>query len=406
MTPGGGIPRELTALTRPALLAAAVGAGLLIVGFLIPPFHAQVFRAYLFAWLFILGLSTGSLAILMLNHLVPGEWGWLLRRMAEAAAMNLPIVALLFVPVLLGLGHLFPWADAHAVASDRVLQHKAAYLNKGFFLARAAIYFAVWIALAFVLRHLSLENDRTGERRPLRRAQRVSAAGVVLYVITMSFAAVDWVLSRDAHWFSTILGLLVVVSQAAAGMAFLVFMGTRVSGRDPLAPVIEPKHLNDWGNLLLTLVILWAYMSFAQMLIIWMGNLREDVSWYVQRGLSPGHANWWRWLALLLVVFHFFVPFFILLSRDNKRRARTLHAVAALLLVMRVLDVYWWVAPTSGHGSTSPGKVSWFDVPAMLALVGIWLAAWVWHLSGKSLLARGAPEDEQAPGADRGVAHA
>ena len=415
MTPAGGIPRQITRLQRPALLAAVVGLALMLLGALIPAFRDDFFRAYLFAWLFVLGLSLGALGVVMLNHLVPGEWGWLVRRMGEAAAMNIVIVAILFLPLLAGLGYLFPWANADVVASDPVLRHKAAYLNRTFFVVRAVIYFATWIGLALLVRHYSLENDRTGEPRPLRRATRASAVGVVLYVVTMSFAALDWILSRDAHWFSTIIGLVTVVGQAATGMSFLVLMGTIVADRDPLAPVVEPKHLNDWGNLLLTLVILWAYMSFAQFLIIWMGNTREDTSHYAQRGLSPGFENAWRWLALALVVFHFFVPFFILLSRENKRRARVLRNVAAWLLVMRVLDVYWWVAPTDPNAHGGPGRPSWMDLPALLLLVGVWLATWVWQLQGKPLLARGAPERVGADvhghgdargGGDRQVAHA
>jgi hypothetical protein len=410
MTPAGTIPREILRLQRPALLAALAGAVLLVVGlFSTGP---QFFRAYLFAWMFCLGLSLGSLAMVMLSHLVNGDFAWLIRRFAEAAAMNLLLVGVLFIPILFGLKYLFPWADEHLVRADKIMQHRAGYMNPTWFTLRYVLYFVIWIGLAWMLRVWSLGYDRKGDIALLRAAQRVSAPGLLLYVVTVTLAAVDWILSRDPHWYSQIIGLLTVVGQAAAAMALLTYVVCKVAGREPISRYIEPRHLNDLGNLLLTLVILWAYMSFAQFLIIWMGNSKEDIGWYAQRGM--GYApNGWRWLGLFLIVFHFFVPFFILLGRDNKRQAQTLGAIAGWLFLMRILDVYWWVAPAGWfpvphpHGAAPVehevivGKMSWLDVPALLALVGIWMTLFVQNLKGKPLLARGGPEpvDERAAAA-------
>ena len=418
MTPAGSIPREILAIQRPAALAAAAGVIVLLIGMPIigtPAF----FRAYLFAWMFCLGLSLGSLAVVMLSHLINGEFMWLVRRFAESAAMNLVLVAILFVPILFGLKYLFPWADEHWVGSDKIMTHRGGYMNPTWFTMRAVIYFVIWIGLAVLLRTWSLAYERGGgDVNHLRSLQRVSAPGLLLYVITVTLAVVDWVLSRDPHWYSHIIGLLTVVGQAGAAVSLLTYLVCKIAGREPVSRYLEPKHLNDLGNLLLTLVILWAYMSFAQLLIIWMGNSKEDIGWYAQRGMGLA-PNGWRWLGLFLIVFHFFVPFLILLGRDNKRQAVTLGRIAAWLLVMRVLDVYWWVAPagwfdpthaargSGAHGEHEilVGHVSWLDVPALFGLVGLWMTLFVQNLKGKPLLARGGPEpiDERAA---HGHAHA
>ncbi|CAN5569624.1 hypothetical protein BH09PLA1_BH09PLA1_04740 [soil metagenome] len=382
MTPTGAIPREIIRLRRPALIAALAGTVLMLVWLTFS--REQFFRGYLVAWMFVLGISLGSLAIVMLSHLVGGEWSWLVRRLGEAAACNLIATAVLFIPILFGLPYLFPWADPHQVALTPILQHKALYLNKTWFLIRAIIYFAIWISLALSLRRLSRQHDRTADNMPLARAQRISAAGLVLIVITMTLASVDWILSRDPHWFSTVIGLLVVVGQAASGMAFLVFMLMRIAGRDPIVPVLERKHMIDLGNLLLTLVILWAYLSFAQFLIIWMGNTKEDINFYVERGMGVV-SNGWKWLALLLIVFHFFVPFFILLSRDSKMRERVLLTIAALLLAMRWLDLVWMITPTGHRNFTG------VELCATLAIGGIWLMTFIGQLEGIPLLPIHAP---------------
>ncbi|MGH7176035.1 MAG: hypothetical protein ACREJC_01525, partial [Tepidisphaeraceae bacterium] len=257
------------------------------------------------------------------------------------------------------------------------------------FVLRAATYFFVWLLLAFVLRRWSHENDQTGALAPMRRARAVSALGLVLYILTMTLAAVDWILSRDAHWFSTVIGLMIVIGQAASGLCLLILMVTLLSVREPLADAVRPAHFIDLGNLLLTLVILWAYVSFSQFLVIWMGNLKDDVSWYTQRGLGAP-ANGWRWIALLLIVFHFFVPFLLLLSRNKKRHARTLAMIAGGVLLMRALDVYWMIAPGVVDPAHHPGAthVSWLDPVALVGVGGVWMALFLWQLQNRPLLAR------------------
>jgi hypothetical protein len=300
----------------------------------------------------------------------------------------------LFIPIIFGRTHLFPWAHEEWVRTDHVLQHRAPYMNVTFFTIRAMIYFAIWIGVALSLRSLSLGYDRTGDVAYLRRAQRISAVGLVLYILTMTLAAVDWIMTRDPHWFSHAIGFIVVIGQAAAGMAFVTLLVTRVAGRDPIAPVMEARILNDLGNLLLTLVILFTYVSFAQLLVLWMGNIRDDVSFFVDRGFNPTRPNPWRWVAALIILFHFFLPFFILLGRENKRRATTLGAIAMLLLFMRIIDVYFWIAPTGLHAPNveyAPGTPTWLDIPAVLAIGGVWLVLYVWNLEGKALLPRTVP---------------
>jgi hypothetical protein len=396
MTPAGAIPRELTRLQRPALLAAAAGIVLMLVWLSFS--REQFFRGYLVAWLFVLSISLGSLAIVMLCHLTGGDWSWLVRRLGEAAATNLVVCAILFIPLLFGLKYLYPWANPELVRTIPVLRHKSLWSNPPWFIVRSIIYFAIWIALAFILRRLSRQHDRTGDNMPLARAQRVSAIGLVIYILTMSLASVDWIMSRDAHWFSTVIGLLIVVGQATSGMAFLVVMLMRIAGRDPIVPVLERKHMVDLGNLLLTLVILWAYLSFAQFLVIWMGNMKDDISFYVERGMGVVR-NGWQFLALFLIIFHFFVPFFILLSRDSKSRERILMSVAALLLIARWLDLVWMIVPTGDRRFTG------VELAATAALGGIWLATFIRQLGGAPLLPRHAPL-EPAGNHEHGNRHA
>jgi hypothetical protein len=271
-----------------------------------------------------------------------------------------------------------------------VLQHKQLYLNTPFFLFRATIYFLIWNGLSYYLNRWSLEQDRTGDPRIPRRMQVLSAGGLVGYGLTITFASFDWLMSLEPHWFSTIYGVLIMGGQGLSGMAFLIAAIVWLGRRPPLGDVVVPAHLHDLGNLMLAFVMLWAYFSFSQYLIIWSGNLPEEISWYQHR-LQTG----WRFVALALVVFHFVVPFCLLLSRSVKREGSILAVVAIGILLARVLDLFWLIAPEFHRTGIA---VSWLDVVVPLSLGSIWLGCFVWQLRGRAILPIHDPQFDETLG--------
>jgi len=355
------------------ILAGAVGAFIDL---------DQFFRSWLIGFLFCLGLSVGPLALLMMQHLSGGQWGLVGRRVFEAASRNLPFVTLLFVPLLFGLPRLYTWAQPAAVSADHALQHKAVYLNVPFFLARAVIYFAIWNACSWLLNAWSAGQDR-GEvavhPSDTRRFRTVSAPGLLIYCITMTFASVDWVMSLDPHWYSTIFGLIFVVSQGLAAFSLVIAVLALLCNVEPFATYLNPRlHFLDLGKLLLAFVMLWAYLSFSQFLIIWSGNLPEEITFYAAR-----FTGGWQYVSIVILLGHFALPFALLLSRDLKRRPRLLAQVAVWVLVMRVMDLIWYVEPMFPHGRF---PIHWMDVALPVGLAGVWLFLFARNLRSRALL--------------------
>ncbi|MCE7984382.1 MAG: hypothetical protein DYG89_24680 [Caldilinea sp. CFX5] len=360
---------------RWALIAAGVGILLCLLGLFVDP--AQFFRSYLFAYLFWLSMALGCLAIVMMHYLTGGDWGLVLRRPMEAGALTLPLLAILFVPLLFGLRTLYPWAQPAVVAADELLQHKQPYLNIPFFLVRAVIYFMAWCGLAFWLRRGSIRLDQTGDPWLVKRLQKVSAGGLALFGLTVTFALIDWLMSLEPHWYSTIYGAMVATGAVLQAFAFGIIVVCLLAERPPLAAVVTPRVFNDLGSLLFAFVMLWAYMAFSQFLLIWAGNLPEEIPWYVRR-LAGG----WQWVALAIVLFHFALPFVLLLSREVKRNARLVLGIAVLVVVTRLLDTFWLVAPDFGER----GPLHWLDIATVIAIGGLWYALFRWLLARQPLL--------------------
>lgn len=376
--------------------ARFLGAGLLalaasiIGGFFTP---GEFFRAWLWSYTFFAGVTAGCLALLMLQFLTGGAWGVLIRRICEAAVRTLPLLVLLFLPIALGIPRIYKWADVELVKVDRILAHKHLYLNVPFFLVRAFLYFAGWGLCAWLIDRWSREQDRTGSPLAQRKLEKISAAGLIFYGFSATFMAVDWVLSIDPHWFSTMFGLLFIAGQGLSALAFVIALVILLAARPPLSDIVTPRHLHDLGKLLLAFVMLWAYMAFSQFLIIWSGNLPHEITFYLAR-LSGG----WQYLALALVLLHFALPFALLLSRDLKRDYRLLRRVALLILVMRLADLYWLVTPGYHSGRFF---LSWLDLTVPIALGGLWLAFFAWQLPRRPLLPAGDPHLEEALGHGR-----
>jgi hypothetical protein len=373
---------ELARMQRRALIVGVLALALSVVGSLLS--RAAFFQAYLVGYLFWTGVAVGCLGLLMLHHLVGGRWGYAIQRILEAGVRTLPLMALLFLPILVGLGDLYVWARPDVVAADALLQHKQRYLNGPAYFGRTAAYFLVWIGAGTILTMLSMRQDQGIDAdRLTRRLQVWSGPGLVLYGLTVTFAAVDWVMSLEPHWYSSIYGVVFLVGQALLALAFVTRVAIRLADRPPLRVVMDTARLHDLGNLLLAFVMLWAYIAFSQYLIIWSGNLPEENHWYLHR-LHGG----WGVVAIILVVFHFLVPFLLLLSRTTKRRATILGAVAAGILAMRFLDLFWLVAPAL---HSEGFQVHWLDLVLPIGLGGLWLAMFLGCLKRRPLLAERDP---------------
>jgi hypothetical protein len=339
---------------------------------------AQFFRSYLFAYVVWLGLPLGCLAILMLQHLVQGAWGFVIQRPLESGSRTFPLMALLFLPLLLGMRNLYAWAQPATVVADAVLQAKQPYLNATFFVLRAALYFAIWIACSHYLAKWSLDRDRTADPRLARRLKGISGPGLVLYGLTVTFAAIDWVMSLEPHWHSTIYGMMYMVGFALTGLCAMIVAAYLLSSRGPMSDILTPNQFHDLGNLLLAFVMLWTYLNFSQFLIVWAENLTDEIPWYLHR-----IAGGWTVLVVLLFAFMFVLPFLLLLARATKTHAAVLATVAGGILVMRTVDVFWLVVPAfSPTGFTLHGM----DLLALVGLGGIWLWAFLSRLGKYPLL--------------------
>jgi hypothetical protein len=386
-TADAAIP-ELAPLQRKLAIGAAAGAALSSIGLITDP--SQFMRSYLVAYMWCLGLTLGCLALAMVHQLSGGAWGVVIRRSMGAASRVLPIMTALFLPILLGMRRLYIWTDPAVVADDELLQHKQLYLNTTFFIVRAAIYFVIWNAISHVLNRWGLEQDRTADPRIARKMQRLSGAGLVAYGITVTFAAFDWLMSLDPHWYSTMYGVLVIGGQGLSAIAFLVLAIVWLSRRPPLDRIVTASHLHDLGNLLLAFVMLWAYFAFSQYLIIWSGNLPHEIGWYQHRLETS-----WRLVGLALVLFHFGIPFVLLLSRTIKRRAELIAVVALLVVLVRVVDLWWQVSPDFNPAGIA---ASWLDVALPATLIAVWLAGFVRQLRSRPILPIHDPEFDETVG--------
>jgi len=372
---------EIARLRSRALVAGAIDLALGAIGLAVAP---ETFpQSYLIAFIFWINITVGSLAVLMIQHLTGGRWGLAARRVLEASTRTLPLMALLFVPVLLMLQSLYGgehgWAGA-AAADDPIIQAKAAYLNVPFFIVRAAIYFAIWGVLTFLLNRWSRAQDEAPAMLPGpedRRFRVLSGPGLVLYVLTVTFMSVDWVMSLDPHWYSTIFGVLTLGGQGLAAMAFTILVLAALAGTRPVAEVANAEVFHDLGKLMLAFVMLWAYFSVSQLLIIWSANLPEEVPFYVERLQGP-----WFPISVALLIGQFALPFLLLLSRRFKRDPRLVARIALFILFMRVVDITWTIGPVFREGST----LSWLDFAAVIGMGGLWLFVFFRALASRAIV--------------------
>ena len=375
-----------------ALIVAGVGLAGCAIGFVFDRDH--FFRSWLIAYFLFLGIALGSLALMMIQHLSGGAWG-VFRRVFEASSRTLPLLMILFVPVLLGMNHLYPWTDHGLVATDHILEHREPYLNMWFFISRAVIYFAGWWALSYFLNKWSLQQD-AGDVAVNLRLQRLSGAGIVFYALAVTAAGIDWIMSLNPHWYSTMFGFLIMGGQGIAALAFTIAVSFFLFKSEPMSRLLKPHHFHDLGKLLFAFIMLWAYFNFSQYMLTFAANLAEEIPYMTVR-IEHG----WQYLALFLTIFHFAVPWLLLLSRDLKRNPHRLVVVALWMIAMRYADIYMLVSPEfAAEGQNLhllPGEhvsqlfVHWLDVAAPLAIGGLWVWMFFTELRQRPLFAAGDP---------------
>jgi len=377
-------PPNMSDFQKRALIVGIAGLVALILGVALNPIASQLFQSYLIGWTFWTGIAVGSLALLMLQHLTSGGWGLVIRRVLEAATRTLPLMAILFVPIILGAHSLYEWTHHEELQNHPVVQFKTPYLNVPFFAVRAVIYFGVWIALAFFLNKWSLAQDRTADNTYTKKMRLLSGPGMVVLIFSVTFASVDWYMSLEPEWFSTIYGFIFVAAWSLSALAFVIAMMARLAREEPMRRIVAPLHFHDLGKLLLALVMLWAYFAFSQFLIIWSGNLPEEIVYYLGRTQTA-----WGALIIAIGILHFAAPFLFLLSRGLKRDPGKLVMVALLILVMRAVDLLWVLVPAfkTRH---------WIllDVFALVGFGGLWLAFFTWQLGKRPLIPINDPQFE------------
>ena len=374
------ISTQLKRVQRAGLAAGVVFLLLAGIGLMMDP--GAFYVAWLIGFIFWLGLALGCLNAAMIFYLTGGRWGFVSVRLLEAAYLTLPLLAILFVPLLFGLRELYPWARPAAVAADKVLQQKAIYENFPGFLLRAVFFFGGWILIATFLRRWSLQQDDTTDPAPTVKLRTLSGPGVVLAPLLVTFALVDWIMSIEPAWFSTVFAVVMLSGEMLIAFAFVILWLGWLSRQAPFRENVTPAHFHDLGNLLLTFVMFWTYVAFSQLLIIYAGNQPHEIAWYLHR-----IAGDWKWVVVFIALFHFFVPFFLLLFRAMKKNVPRLMAIAGLIFVVHAVELFWVIAP-SFHFTF---QLCWLSVAAWLGMGGLWLAVFVFNLNRHPLLPRNLP---------------
>jgi hypothetical protein len=376
-------PPNMSDLQKRALIAGIVFLVALVASAFLD--SKQFFQSYLIGWTFWTGITVGSLALLMLQHLTGGGWGLVIRRVLEASTRVLPLMAVLFVPILIGAHSVYHgWTDPGELAKHPVVQFKTPYLNVQFFAVRAVIYFAIWITLAFFLNKWSLAQDQTADNRYTKYMRVLAGPGMVALIFSVTFASIDWYMSLEPEWFSTIYGFIFVAAWTLSALAFVIAVMAWLVRQEPMKRIVAPLHFHDLGKLLLALVMLWAYFAFSQYLIIWSANSPEEIPWYIVRT----HGAWGA-IIVTIGILHFAAPFLFLLSRSIKRNPHRLVVIAALILGMRAVDLLWMLVP-----AFPDHRWIWLVVIAILGFGGLWLAFFTWQLGKRSLIPINDPQFE------------
>lgn len=347
----------------------------------------QFLRSYLFAYIFWVSLALGCFALTLLIHSIRAGWGTPIIRLLEAGAATLPWMALLLIPIILGANELYSWMDTQKMQNDPILSKKTWYLNQNAWIIRLAIYFIVWTIFVKVLTRYSNRQDRTGDLITMSGLANWASPGIVIFMVTVNFFITDLVMSLDPYWFSTIYGVTFVVGQVIAAITFMILLMLSWRHKAPFSTSVSNTHLHDWGKFLLALVLFWTYVNFSQLLIIWSGNLPEEIAFYVRRNQTS-----WLHVSIAISALHFFIPFLALLPYSTKVIPSRIGVIAALLLVMRAVDIYWHIAPHF-HGELT---IHIQDIAAFIGIGGVWLALFATIASKRALVPAHDPRLQEA----------
>ncbi len=371
---------------KKALIAGIIGIVIAAIGYFVDA--EQFFHSYLTAYAFWASIGLGGLFLTLLHHLVGAEWSIVLRRITESLMMALPIMLILFIPVILGGHHLYEWTHSEVVAKDEILHAKSGYLNMPFFIIRTVVYFVIWFIFGQILYKMSLNQDN-GDQTKNHRMRQISAPGMILFALTITYAAYDWMMSLQPHWFSTIFGLWYFGGTLLTTLAFLVVFGLYLRGKGVLAETITVEHYHDLGKLQFAFTIFWAYISFSQFFLIWYANIPEETIFYLRRWEGS-----WMYVSLGLLLFHLIIPFLVLIPRANKRNFSIMKWIAIWLMAMHWVDLYWNIFPS--HSESFAKGVSWgglwVDAACMLGLGGLFLWFMWTKFSAKPLIPVGDPK--------------
>jgi len=361
---------------QPSLIVGILGLAASAIGWLINP--QEFFRGYLPSYLFWFSIVAGSLAVLMLQYTTGGEWGLMIRRPLGAAARTMIWMLLFFIPIAIGMKYLYPWTDLDWARNDTVVSRKLAYLNWKRFGIFAIGYFALWILWAWRIRALSLQfyKDRSPFTDLARR--RWAASGLPMIVLTLTFASIDWMMSLEPRWASTMYGITFTVGCGLSAFAFVTFFLARLANTDALQGILKPSHLRDLGNLMLAFVMFYAYTAFSEFLLIWYANLHEEIPHFIIRQQGA-----WGVIAVAIILFHFFLPFFMLLMRPIKDRPETISIVTVIIILMRYIAIYWLVAP-SWYGVHFHYSI--WSLTSLIGIGGVWLWAFIDQLKGQTII--------------------
>ncbi|HEX3627430.1 MAG TPA: hypothetical protein VH280_18645 [Verrucomicrobiae bacterium] len=378
-----GVTAKLTRLRTIGLAVGIPGLALCCVGYVFN--RGPFFVSYLFAFLFWTSLSLGCFYCGMIHYLTAGKWGFSARRFLEAGYMTLPLMALLIIPLFFGLHDLYPWARPEAISADKILRQRSQYENPTLFIIRAVVFFGIWICLAWSLRRWSLRQDTTTNPLPTIRMRTLSGPAIGIAPLTVSFAFVDWAMSLEPDWMSTVYPVIELAGQMLIAIAFVIVV-LAWTRNDPPFVGFAQKAFQDLGSLLLAFVLFWTYVAFSQALLIYSANLPHEISWYLRR-----IANNWIWIVGLIGLVHFFGPFLLLLFRALKENTRALAVIALLIFAVHAVETFWTIAPTF----YSSIEIHWTDFAAWFGVGGIWLSVFAGNLARHPLLARNDPRTEQ-----------
>ncbi|MBX7152647.1 hypothetical protein K1X84_13480 [bacterium] len=374
---------EAGSFGQKALIVGGIGLAASAAGYFIDP--KQFYFSYLTAFVFWASIGIGGLFFTLLHHLVGATWSIVLRRIAETTATSLPVMLILFIPVVLGMHDLYHWTHTEVVAGDAILQRKSGYLNIPFFLIRTVAYFTVWTVFGWMLYKMSLKQDN-GDQSGNERMRTLSAPGMILFALSTTYAAYDWLMSLDPHWYSTIFGVYYFAGGLLGVLSFFAVFALYLRKKSVLAETITVEHYHDLGKLLFGFTIFWAYIGFSQFFLIWYANIPEETVYYLHRWEGS-----WKYVSLLLIFGHLMLPFLALIARAPKRNLNVLKVIGFWLLFMHWVDIHWMVLPTLHHHGVS---LSWMDLTAMMGVGGIFLWFFWQRFSANALVPKGDPRLE------------